>query len=108
MPIKPGPALALHFVNEPGDHQLAHPGGALRRIDEEVAEVAGWGETQRVFVHDIVRDANDAGLSMFGDDRIHGRRLIHDARPRVVGERLRWGALVEEAVPVEQLAPALL
>src|SRR5262249_314215 len=95
MPVKPGPALALHFLNEPGDHPLADSGSAARRIDEEVAEVAGWSQPERVLVDDIVRDADDAGVSILGDDRIHWRRIIHDACPRVPGERLRWSALVE-------------
>src|SRR6267154_5078733 len=57
---------------------------------------------------DIVGDADDAVLSILGDDRMDGRRVIQDARPCVAGERLREGALVEQAVAVEQVAPALL
>src|ERR1700730_9923879 len=87
---------------------LANPGRALRGIDEQVAQVADWGTAQRVFVDDVVGDTDDDLGSLFGDDRMDSRRVVHDALPSVAGERLRGGALVEEAVAVEQLAPALL
>src|SRR6185436_245631 len=39
---------------------------------------------------------------------MNGRRVVHDAGPGVLGENLRGRALIEEAVAVEQLTPALL
>jgi hypothetical protein len=54
-----------------------------------------------MFVENVVGDADDAVVSMFGDDRMDRRRVVHDACPRVAGERFRWGALVEQAVTIE-------
>src|ERR1700732_1895245 len=87
---------------------LADPGRALRGIDEQVTQIADWGEAQRVFVDDVVGDTDDALVSLFGDDCMDRRRVVHDALPSVAGERLRGGALVEEAVGVVTLAAAPL
>src|SRR5258706_4203785 len=108
MPIEPAPVLTLHFGHQPVDQLLANPRRASRGIDEQVPQVAGRGEPQRVLVDDVVGDADDAVLSILGDDRMERRCVIQDACPSVSGELLRAGTLVELAVAVEQLAPALL
>src|SRR3954469_4490327 len=108
MPIEAGPALPLHLVAQPRNQALADAGGALRRIDVEIAEVARRREAQRVLVHDIVCDANDAALRVLGDDGMDRRCVVQDARPGVARQRLIGLALVEGTVTVEQLTPALL
>jgi hypothetical protein len=108
VPIETRPSLALHFGRQPADQLLADTGRALHGIHEQVPQVADRREPERVFVDDVVGDADDAVHSILGDDRMDGRCVIQDARPRVAGERLRERALVEQAVAVEQLAPALL
>jgi hypothetical protein len=57
-------------------------------------------------VDDVVGDTDDTLVSLFGDDRMDRRYVVHDALPSVTGERLRGGA--EDAIAVERLASALL
>jgi len=87
---------------------LADSGRALRGVDEQVPEVADRGEPQRVLVDDVIGDTDDAVLRVLGDDRVNRRRVVQDTRPCMAGEGLGRSALVEEAVAVEQLAPAFL
>ena len=101
VPIKPGPARALHFGHKPVDQLLANPGRALRKINEQVTAVANRGKAQRVFVADIVGNADDAVLCIFSNNRIDGRCVIRDARPGMSGKRLRQRALVAEAIVIE-------
>src|SRR3954468_3100695 len=60
VPIQPGPALLLHLIAQPPDQALADAGGALRRIHVQIAEITGRRQPERVLVHDVVRDADDA------------------------------------------------
>src|SRR4051794_38869981 len=95
MPIEPGPALLLHLVAQPRNQALANAGGALRRIDVEIAQVARRRKAERVLVHDIVCDADDARLCLLGHDGMHRRRGVQDARPGVACQRFVRLALVE-------------
>lgn len=59
----------IHFGDQPANQPLTYPGCAPRGIDEQVSQVADRGEPERMFMDDVVGNANDAVLSILGDDR---------------------------------------
>src|SRR5258706_9364302 len=108
VPVEPAPALGFRLPHEPIDQLLPDAAGALLRIDEQIAEIARRRHAERVLVDQVVGDADDASAFFLRDDRVHWHGWIHDAAPGIGIQRLIGLALVEHAVAVEELAPALL
>src|SRR5688572_9382914 len=61
VPVEPRPALRFHLGKEPVDQLPPDPAGTLRRVDEEILEIAYGCQRPRVLVDDVVGHADHAG-----------------------------------------------
>ena len=84
-----------------------HADRALLRFDEQVFQVADRRQRPGIFVNDVVRHADHAVARPFGNDGMHRRGRVHDARPGMACDGAGQVALVEETVALPEFAPAL-
>ena len=87
-----------------GSTVVSDPAGTDRRIDKEILQIADGRQQRRAFVNDVVRNADHFAIP-FGNDRIDGRAVIEDTRPRMLRDRLGRLAFVKTRVTVPQLTP---